>query len=117
MHLSDAEAGASPFLKTTNIKEKEVYEAIMQMENNKALGPEGFRAELCQKFWDTIKVELMNMLAKFQQGELRLFHLNYGIIVLLPKKENAIQIEQYSHIGLFFNSANSDNFYARLAYF
>jgi hypothetical protein len=51
---------------TTDIKENEVYEAIMQMENNKALGPEGFHAELCQKFWDTIKVDLMNMLAKFQ---------------------------------------------------
>jgi hypothetical protein len=31
---------------TTDIKEKEVHEAIMQMENNKALGPKGFHAEL-----------------------------------------------------------------------
>jgi hypothetical protein len=43
----------------------------------------------------------MNMLAKFQQGELPIFYLNYGTIVFLPKKENAIKIEQYSHIGLF----------------
>ena len=46
------------------------------------------------------ELDLMNMFGSFQKGELPLFHLNYGNIILLPKKENAIQIQQYRPICL-----------------
>jgi hypothetical protein len=72
----------------------------MQMEKNKASGPDGFPAEFYQKFWDVIKTDLMAMFAAFQEGDLPLFHLNFGTIILLPKKENAIQIQQYRPICL-----------------
>jgi hypothetical protein len=85
---------------TADFTEKEICEAIMQMKKNKAPGPDGFPAEFYQTFWEIIKVDLMNMFVKFQQGELPLFHLNYGTIILLPKKENAIQIQQYRPICL-----------------
>ena len=42
----------------------------------------------------------MDMFAAFHKGELPLFHLNFGTIILLPKKENAIQIQQYRPICL-----------------
>jgi hypothetical protein len=80
--------------------EKEVYEAVMQMKKNKAPRPDGFPAEFYQSFWDVIKVDLMRLFEAFQLGNLPLFHLNYGTIVLLPKKENAIQIQQYRPICL-----------------
>jgi hypothetical protein len=83
-----------------NFTEQEVYAAIMQMEKNKASGPDGFPAEFYQKFWDVIKTDLMAMFAAFQEGDLPLFHLNFGTIILLPKKENAIQIQQYRPICL-----------------
>jgi hypothetical protein len=37
----------------------------------------------------------MEMFFSFQDRELPMFHLNYGTVILLPKKENAIQIQQY----------------------
>jgi mannosylglycoprotein endo-beta-mannosidase len=80
--------------------EKEVYEAIMQMEKNKAPGPDGFPAEFYQVFWNIIKTDIMRMFKDFQNGVLPLFHLNFGTIVLLPKKENAIQIQQFRPICL-----------------
>jgi hypothetical protein len=40
------------------------------------------------------------MFASFHDGDLPLFHLNYGTIILLPKKENAIQIQQFRPICL-----------------
>jgi hypothetical protein len=46
-----------------------------------------------QPFCNILKEYLMKMFENFQQGELPPFHLNYGIIILLPKKENAIQIQ------------------------
>ena len=84
----------------SHFTEKEVYEEIMQMKKNKAPGPDGFPAEFYQHFWTTIKSDLMNMFKAFHRGELPLFHLNFGNITLLPKKENATQIQQYRPICL-----------------
>jgi hypothetical protein len=33
----------------------------MEMQRNKALGPDGFPAELYQYFWEVIKYDLMDM--------------------------------------------------------
>jgi hypothetical protein len=62
------------------------------MEKNKAPGLDGFLAEFYQKIWDVIKVDLMAMFYVFQRHELPLFHLNFDTIILLPKKENDVQI-------------------------
>jgi hypothetical protein len=71
---------------TRNFEVEEVKDAIMQMERNKAPGPYGFPTEFYQKFWDVIKPDLMAMFSQLQSGELPLFRLNFGIIILLPKK-------------------------------
>jgi hypothetical protein len=42
----------------------------------------------------------MDMFTTFQKGELPLFNLKFGTIILLPKKENATQIQQYRPICL-----------------
>jgi hypothetical protein len=84
----------------TTTHQKEVFDAIMQMEKNKAPGPDGFPAEFYQVLWGVVKDDLMQMFSSFQDGNLPLFHLNYGTIILLPKKENVIQIQQYRPICL-----------------
>jgi hypothetical protein len=85
---------------TAEISESEVFEAIKQMKKTKAPGPDGFPAEFYQQFWEVIKSDLMAMFARFQNGDLPLFHLNFGTIILLSKKENATQIQQYRPICL-----------------
>jgi hypothetical protein len=76
------------------------------MEKNKAPGPDGIPAELYQTFWDLIKEDFMGMVKCFYSGELPLFWLNFGTIILLPKKENAIQIQHYRPICLLNVSFN-----------
>jgi hypothetical protein len=85
---------------TSGFTEKEIHDAIMPMEKNKASGPDGFSVEFYQHCWETIKYDLMAMFSAFQRGELPLFQLNFGTIILLPKKENSIQIQQYRPICL-----------------
>jgi hypothetical protein len=85
---------------TAPFTEKEVYDALMQMDRNKAPGPDGFPAEFYQTMWGCLKEDFLNMFHSFFIGELPLFHLNFGTIILLPKKENAIQIQQYRPICL-----------------
>ena len=79
---------------------EEVRAAVFQMEDNKALGPDGYPTEFYEAFWDTIKVDLMAMFMDFHNRNLLLHSLNFGIITLLPKKTNDVQIQQYIPICL-----------------
>jgi hypothetical protein len=83
-----------------NFSMEEFHDAIFQMENNKSPRPDGFPAEFYQHFWGVIKFDLMALFESFQKGELPLYKLNFGVITLLPKKENATQIQQYRPICL-----------------
>jgi hypothetical protein len=87
-------------LLSADFTEMEVKEVVMQMKKNKAPGPDGFPAEFYQVFWDTIKDDMMAMFYQLQTGDLPLFRLNFGIITLLPKKEDASHIEQFRPICL-----------------
>jgi hypothetical protein len=68
------------------------------MKHNKALGPDGFPAEFYQVFWSLIKDDLMAMFRDFHSGNLPLFCLNFGIIMLLPKEKEVKRIQQYRPI-------------------
>jgi hypothetical protein len=70
------------------------------MEHNKAPGPDGFPAEFYQTFWDTIKSDLLDLFCCLHAGQLQLFRLNFSEIVLLPKVNEAEQIQQYRPICL-----------------
>ena len=85
---------------TSEFTEAEVREAIFQMEHNKSPGPDGFPVEFYQAFWDTIKGDLMALFSEFHKGELPLYNLNFGTIILLPKCKEAIKIQQYRPICL-----------------
>jgi hypothetical protein len=41
---------------TVDFSKKEVHDAIMQMEKNKAPGPDGFPAEIYQIFWKLLNL-------------------------------------------------------------
>ncbi len=85
---------------TAEFSEKEVKEAIFQMDHNSSPGPDGFPAEFYQVFWEIVKNDLMALFREFHKGTLSLYNLNFGIIVLLTKKTDANQIQQYRPICL-----------------
>ena len=70
------------------------------MVHNKAPVPDGFPAEFYQAFWDLIKDDLMAIFVEFHNGILPLYSRNFGILTLLPKKDNMIQIQQNHSICL-----------------
>jgi hypothetical protein len=85
---------------TSPFSEERVFDAISNMEHNKAPGPDGFPAEFYQSFWPVIKNDLMAMFVQLKAGDLPLYKLNFGVITLLPMKEDASRIEQYMPIFL-----------------
>jgi hypothetical protein len=85
---------------TEPFTQEEVWAAVFQMEHNKAPGPDGFPPEFYQVFWGLIKNDLMALFLDFYQGTLPLNRLNFGNIILLPKKNDARVIQQYRPICL-----------------
>jgi hypothetical protein len=79
---------------------EEVRKVVFMMEHNKAPGPDGFPAEFYQTFWDIIRVDLLALFSSLHTGQLELFRLNFGKIVLLPKVNEADRIQQYRPICL-----------------
>ena len=77
---------------TAPFTEKEIRDAIFDMEHNKAPGPDGFPAEFYQQFWDVIKGDLMQMFHDLHKDDLPLFSLNFGVITLVPKTQGASKI-------------------------
>ena len=78
--------------------ESEVRDAVFQMEHNKAPGPDGFPVEFYQVFWNVIKNDLMALFSDFHREDLNLYSLNFGIITLIPRIQDATKIQQYRPI-------------------
>jgi hypothetical protein len=79
----------------------------LEIKHNKAPGLDGLSAEFYQFFLDVIKDDLMALFKEFHNVILPLFKLNYGIITLLPKKNDVTSIKQFRPICLLnvcFNS-------------
>jgi hypothetical protein len=85
---------------TDTFSQEEVRAAIFQMEHNKAPKPDGFPPEFYQVFWNLIKDDLMALFTDFHHEFLPLNCLNFGTIILLPKKKDAKVIQQYRPICL-----------------
>ena len=67
-----------------------MFDAISQMKNNNAPGPDGFLAEFYKKCWHIIKEGLLLMFHDLFSGQVQLFHLNFGTITLFPKKTETV---------------------------
>jgi hypothetical protein len=60
----------------------------------------------CQPFWEIMKSDLLSLFSALHSGQLELFRLNFGKIILLPKIAEAKRIQQYRPICLLNVSFN-----------
>jgi hypothetical protein len=79
---------------------EEIREAVFPMEHKKAPGPDGFPAEFYHACWEIIKDDLLELFREFQNGNLPLYNLNFGTIILLSKSRDVTRIQQYRPICL-----------------
>jgi hypothetical protein len=78
----------------------EIKKVIFEMKHNSAPGPDGFPAEFFQNFWDLIQVDILNLFKDFYVGNLNIERLNYGMVTLLPKVDNAVDMKNFRPICL-----------------
>jgi hypothetical protein len=78
----------------------EIHKVVSDLKHNCAPGPDGLPAEFFQDFWDIIKKDLWNMCDDFNKGTLDIKRLNYGLITLIPKVDNAMEMKNFRPICL-----------------
>jgi hypothetical protein len=63
--------------------EKEVKSALDIMVKMKSLGPDGIPVEFYQVCWNTMKDDIMCLFHDWHLGNLNLYMLNFGMIIIL----------------------------------
>jgi hypothetical protein len=79
---------------------EEVKSVVDQMEKNKAAGPDGIPIEFYQVCWEIIKFDIMAVFDDLFDHKIDLARINYGIITLIPKGEEADRIQKFRPICL-----------------
>lgn len=74
--------------------------AVMNLGALKAPGPDGMSALFYQHYWSTMNRALIDMVQHFFRTGYLLKQINHSFIVLLPKVDHPVKIEQFRPISL-----------------
>ena len=85
---------------TKPFSETEVKEPLFQTKKIKVLVLKKIPADFYQHFWEIIKEDVLEMFEEFHAGILDVSRMNYEIVTLLPKVQDAERIQQYRPICL-----------------
>ncbi|RVW47747.1 Transposon TX1 uncharacterized 149 kDa protein [Vitis vinifera] len=80
--------------------EEEVHSALMDMNDDKAPGLDGFTVAFWQFCWEFVKEEVLEMFKEFQEQNVFLKNLNNTFLVLIPKKGGAKELGDFRPISL-----------------
>lgn len=88
------------------ISEDEVWDIIKKLQPDKAPGLDDFAGRFYKDCWEIIKADVMADIGALHAGDSRMLHrLNSAYIVLILKKEDAIQVGDYRPISLVHSFA------------
>ena len=79
---------------------EEVYAALSDLNGDKASGLDGFPIAFWHFSWDFVKEEVMGFFKDFFDQNKFMKNLNSTFLVLIPKKENVVDIKDYRPISL-----------------
>jgi hypothetical protein len=80
--------------------EEEIHQVIDQMEKNKVAGPDGIHVEFYQHCCNIIKLDILRMFNDFHEHKINLERINYEIITLIARSDDAEIIQKYRPICL-----------------
>ena len=83
-----------PFSKT------EVHSALMEMNEDKAPGPDDFTVAFWQRCWDFAKEEILDMFKEFHEHSSFLKSLNNDFLILIPNKSGVEDLGDFRPISL-----------------
>ncbi|RVX06988.1 LINE-1 retrotransposable element ORF2 protein [Vitis vinifera] len=94
LNHAEAEGLEQPFT------EAEIHLALMGMNGDKALGPDGFTVAFWQFCWEFVKEEIVDVFKEFYEDKSFAKSLNSTFLVLIPKKVGAEDLGDFRPISL-----------------
>jgi hypothetical protein len=82
------------------LTEEEIFQAIKGSYAEGSPGPDDFSFLFYYKFWTTIKKDFMALVRAFDKGCLNIARLNYVMIILILKEENANTLNKFRPISM-----------------
>jgi hypothetical protein len=80
----------------------EIKEVVWSCYADGAPGPDGLSFMFYHKFWDLIKIDLVDMFNDFHRGDLDLIRLNFAMISLIPKVDETRSMKNFRPISCSF---------------
>jgi hypothetical protein len=80
--------------------EDEVKEAVFGSYADGAPGPDGLSFMFYQTYWDIVKGDLIDMFNNWYTDNLDLYRLNFAMITLIPKENEARSMKKFRPISL-----------------
>ena len=80
--------------------EEEVFAVVLDLNGDKAPGPDGFPIAFWQVSWDVVKEEVMRFFKELYEQNRFVRSLNSTFLVLIPKKGDAEDIKGFRPISL-----------------
>ncbi|KAJ3676138.1 hypothetical protein LUZ60_003550 [Juncus effusus] len=76
----------------------EIKKVINNLQKGKSSGPDGLPAEYLKVFWPTVQEDIEQMIRDFHENKLDLWRINQACITLVPKKDQAIKVDDFRPI-------------------
>lgn len=86
-------------LLSSSIDDASIREALFNIRDDKAPGPDGYTATFFKTNWDTIKVDFLNAVHEFFRNGRLLTQFNHTAIALIPKVKHAPQAKDFRPIS------------------
>jgi hypothetical protein len=85
---------------------EEIREAIFSSYSEGAPVLDGLPFLFYQNFWDILKADMVSLFEEFYRANLDLYRLNFVMLSLIPKIEEAIDMKHFRPISLINCSFN-----------
>jgi hypothetical protein len=85
---------------TIPFSKKEMDDVIKAMPADRAPGPDGYNGLFVKKCWPIIQNEFNRLAKDFFDGSIKLQDINGSFITLVPKKQVAVQVNDFRPISL-----------------
>ena len=82
------------------VGEQEIHKALISMHPNKSPGIDGMSPLFSQKYWNIVRLDVVNAVTSFFHSDNMLKVVNETLITLIPKVEHPINLTQYRPISL-----------------
>ncbi|GKV50356.1 hypothetical protein SLEP1_g57064 [Rubroshorea leprosula] len=82
------------------VSAEEVKQVVWDCGGDKSPGPDGFSFHIIKSIWNVIEKDIVDFVQEFSRNGKLVRGLNSSFIVLIPKKDNPIDLKDYRPISL-----------------